>query len=279
MVTLTVRYVFFVPLFPITYPLVRLWDLVQPVSARMENGRTSGRDLEHVEQQEAQEGPSEPWYAPLILVQVVAGLMTEVSSIFFAVSTGNIVSIVSTAFGLYCLSVSTLVAVLEGPISTPRPLRQEHTSSELGGGLEQEISNDSGAQVWTILPLAIETRKIITIVSLLILAIGLGGGLLSMPFLGFYFLETGEKHTGSILASVGCFLWGLLLLFLLFSRSIPDVESLRADLVFLEIAAFLLGTAIVIEISGAFEAFWLWTTGGFLLYLSVGCIYHDVRNG
>lgn len=53
-------------------------------------------------------------YLTIILVQMVAGGMTEASSIFVAVMGGGTVSIVSAWFGLYSLVMTTMLAVYRG---------------------------------------------------------------------------------------------------------------------------------------------------------------------
>lgn len=53
-------------------------------------------------------------YLTIILVQLIAGGLTEASSIFFAVMGGGTVSIVSAWFGLYSLVMTTMLAVYRG---------------------------------------------------------------------------------------------------------------------------------------------------------------------
>lgn len=53
-------------------------------------------------------------YVAIIFVQLIAGALTEISSIFFALMGGGTVSIVSAWFGLYSLIMSTILAVYRG---------------------------------------------------------------------------------------------------------------------------------------------------------------------
>lgn len=195
---------FFVPLYPITYPIVRLWGSIKPKPAIKTQHGPRG-DLEEsgpIEAKDiaAKEGP-EPWYGPLVLVQVVAGLMAEISSIFFAVSTGNVLSIASATFGLYCLSVSTLVAILEGPKSTPKSLPQK-PNPESVQDLREELCSDR----------CMDVLEVVGVVLLCILAVVCGFGLASLPFVGVYIVEEGNPDTGRILIFVGCGVFGLVTL-------------------------------------------------------------------
>lgn len=183
--TLVVRYAFFVPLLPVTYPLMKLWGKLKPKDARATNG-------------------PESWFAPVMFVQVVAGLMTEVASIYFAVSTGNGLSIASAVFGLYCLTVSTLVAILEGPYS-----RAQEQSSRQGGSSPQgspESRQELGL-TWCChfspSEKVSEAGKIVWTGLLLVLVTCFLGGVLCLPFVGVYLLETGDQLVGRILVSVG----------------------------------------------------------------------------
>eukprot|EP00903_Cladosiphon_okamuranus_P013216 g12327.t1 len=73
-VTLVVRSSFFLPLCVVTYPFVCC-------------GKFSRNPAD------------DPWYGPLIMVQVIAGLMTEVSSIYFAISETDTLSIDANSDG------------------------------------------------------------------------------------------------------------------------------------------------------------------------------------
>ncbi|CAN0025942.1 unnamed protein product [Ectocarpus fasciculatus] len=61
-----------------------------------------------------QANPQFNGYLTIILVQMVAGGMTEASSIFVAVMGGGTVSIISAWFGLYSLVMTTMLAVYRG---------------------------------------------------------------------------------------------------------------------------------------------------------------------
>ncbi len=53
-------------------------------------------------------------YLTIVVVQLVAGMLTEIASIFFAIMGGETVSIVSAWFGLYSLIMSTILAWYRG---------------------------------------------------------------------------------------------------------------------------------------------------------------------
>ena len=181
-VTLVVRYTFFVPLLPVTYPLMKLWGKLKPNDAR------------------ATSGP-ESWFAPVMLVQVVAGLMTEVASIYFAVSTGNALSIASAVFGLYCLTVSTLVAILEGPYS--RAQEQTSPQGESSPESRQELGLSCCCPFSPSKKVAEAIKNVGGGLLLALLGICIVGGVLSLPFVGVYILETGDRLVGRALVSVG----------------------------------------------------------------------------
>ncbi|CAM9535682.1 unnamed protein product [Ectocarpus sp. 12 AP-2014] len=62
----------------------------------------------------SQVNPQFKGYLTIILVQLIAGGLTEASSIFFAVMGGGTVSIVSAWFGMYSLVMTTMLAVYRG---------------------------------------------------------------------------------------------------------------------------------------------------------------------
>lgn len=201
---LAARYVFFVPLFPVAFPLVKLWGLVS------RHGDDDGR----------------LWYAVLIFVQVVGGLMTEVSSIYFAVSTNNALSILSALFGMYSLIVSTLILRLKGP----KTLDEEETFAQRSQKLAANVRHE------------------ILKYGLIGVAVVVGLGVLTVPFLGVYFIQScdnneqpfddvciGSVGEGKVLAAVGFVVLSFLWLFLLVSayngvgtRVVKSIEPGRA---------------------------------------------------
>lgn len=259
-VILAVRYMFFAPLYPITYPIVRLWGSIKPKPViKVQHG--PGGDLEESRQVEAKdiaakEGP-EPWYGPLVFVQVVAGLMTEVSSIFFAVSTGNILSIASATFGLYCLSVSTLVAILEGPKSTPKSLPQK-PNPESVQDLRDELCSDR----------CMDVLEGVGITILCIFTIVCGLGLASLPFVGVYVVETGNPDTGRILIFVGLGVFG-------FATACFCLKDITSALYFVFFAAgmSLVGVGIVYAVTAGFTPYVIALfIGGGLVLLIEACL-------
>ncbi|CAM9158025.1 unnamed protein product [Ectocarpus sp. 13 AM-2016] len=183
-VALAARFVF-VTLFPVAYPLVKLWTWVSG------NNDDAGR----------------PWYSVLILLQVVGGLMTEVSSIYFAVSTKNGLSVASALFGMYSLVVSTLISRLKGP--------KNADEEESFAQRSQKLAATSGQQIMKYGPVGF--------------AVVVGLGFLIMPFLGVYLILECKgsnmyhpqfddcedtSQDGEILASIG---FVVLALFWLFS--------------------------------------------------------------
>lgn len=221
-VTMATHCTFYVPLAGVTYPLVLCGKL------RNSDGYA--------------------WYAPLILVQVVAGLMTEVSSIFFAISTRDTLSIVSAAFGLFCLVVSTLHVFLKGPKGATAeelslPQRREEIVPAFGTGFRA-----AGSTLGDFLGIVV---------------IGISFGLLSLPFMGVYFLETGEHDTGLIITIVGFVFFGLVLLCTcLVGYGDDDSEGAAVLIVFL-VAFVLLGLGIVFALTAGF-------TAGVISLLSIG---------
>lgn len=159
--TLVVRYAFFVPLLPVTYPLMKLWGKLKPNDAR------------------ATSGP-ESLFAPVMFVQAVAGVMTEVASIYFAVSTGNDLSIASAVFGLYCLTVSTLVAILEGPYS--RAQEQTSPQEESSPESRQELGLSCCCHFSPSKKVVEAVKNVGGGLLLVLLGICIVGGVFSLPF-------------------------------------------------------------------------------------------------
>lgn len=60
------------------------------------------------------ENPLFDMYLTIVFVQLVAGTLTEIGSIFFAIMGGETISIVSAWFGLYSLIMSTILAWYRG---------------------------------------------------------------------------------------------------------------------------------------------------------------------
>ena len=235
-VTLVVHYAFFGPLFAVTYPLVCC-------------GKISRNPADH------------PWYGPLIMVQVVGGLMTEVSSIYFAISNTDTLSIISASFGLYYLVVSTIHAFLKGPKGATEELSFPQRRDNLAAASGTEI-REAGSAIGNMV--------------LFILIIGFGAGFFVMPFLGVYFLETGEQKNGRILTAVGFALFGAVVLCtcLVFANADDDDDDSGglAKFIMCMVAILLIGLGTVYAITAGFTtlAISLLASGGGII-CCVGC--------
>lgn len=186
--------------------------------------------------------------------------MTEVSSIYFAISTRDTLSIISASFGLYYLVISTMHAFLKGPKGTTEELSFPQRRDELAAASGTEF-REAGSAIGNVL--------------LLILVIGFGAGFIALPFFGVYFLETGEQKLGRILTSVGFTLFGLVVLCacLVANADDDDVDENAAGIFLLFMVAILLiGLGVVYAITAGFTPLTisLLAVGG-VLVLCAGC--------
>lgn len=144
-------------------------------------------------QQEAEDASfAELWYAPLMFVQIGGGIMTEVASIFFAISTREIVSILSAAFGLYYLTVSILVSVLKGPKNAAEGETFKERRHELAAGMDSRLNQGCG-KCFRYFRIRLAVVCCICVVP--------------VPFYGVYLIQTGDGDDGRIFAWVGFILF------------------------------------------------------------------------
>lgn len=174
------------PLFAISYPFMKLWSMIKPKdSVGVGTGPFRG-------QQHAQDAsPAELWYAPLMFVQFSGGIMTEVASMYFAISTTQIASIVSAAFGLYQLAISILATVLKGSKKSTREGETfEERRSELAAGVDSLFEQGRGT-CWRFLLVFLAGVCCVCVTP--------------VPFYGVYLIVSGEGDTeeGAIFAGVG----------------------------------------------------------------------------
>lgn len=182
-------YYAFMPLFAITLPFVKLWGVVKP-----KDGVRADTLPKRFHDEAVSTNHAGLWYGPLMFVRISGGIMTEVASIFLAVSTREIVSIVSAGFGLYYLTVSILVTVMKGP----RRAKEGHTfkrrRQELAASLDVRFHEGCGT-CW--------------LCFLVFLAVACCVCVVPVPFYGFYLMQTGDKDNGEIYAWVGFVLFGI----------------------------------------------------------------------
>lgn len=180
-------YFSFMPLFAITYPFMKLWSKIKPSDGvRVEHGPKRS-------QEQAEDASfAELWYAPLMFVQIGGGIMTEVASIFLAISTREIISIVSAAFGLYYLTVSILVSVLKGPKSATEGETFKERRHELAAGMDSRLHRGCGKCFGYF-------RILLAVVCCICV--------MPVPFYGVYLIQTGDKDDGQIFSIVGFILF------------------------------------------------------------------------
>eukprot|EP00752_Nemacystus_decipiens_P008432 g7536.t1 len=180
-------YCSFMPLFAITYPFMKLWGMVKPRdSVRVEHAPKRG-------QHEAVDTSAAGlWYGPLMFVQIGAGIMTEVASIFIAISTKEIISIVSAAFGLYYLTVSFLVSVLKGPKGNNKGETFKQRRQELAADVDSGLHRGCG-NCWS------SFRVLLAIVCCVCVT--------PVGFYGVYLIKTGDGEDGRIFCWVGFILF------------------------------------------------------------------------
>lgn len=166
---------------------MKLWSMVKPKgNVRVEN-----------EPKRFQDGSGEVnkddfWYGPLMFVQIGGGIMTEVASIFLAISTRELLSIVSAAFGLYYLTVSILVSVLKGPKGgAAKGESFKRRRQELAARVDARLHGGCGScgTCWR------SFRILLTVVCCVCVV--------PVPFYGVYLLQTGDGDNGQIFCWVG----------------------------------------------------------------------------
>lgn len=162
-------------------------------------------------------------YYHIVVIQTVGGVLTIVSSIFFAVMTRDLSAIVSAVLGVYALVVGTLVATLNGPQDGvfPPPSGVVDDPDKRRAPGDPYLSCDTLRRVIDYVPAKSGALAVYWI------------GATVMTICGLWNLVGGSKDsTGVTLTVVGFVLLGIVGIVVL-SRGLPEIEDGLAAAMFL----------------------------------------------
>lgn len=130
-------------------------------------------------------------YYKIIAIQATAGAVTGLSSVFFAIVSGETLAVVSAVFAMYSLLISTLVAIQRGKKAAKEDGQEPELADNIAG------FNCTGSATRNIHVYFIRPAYFI--------------GFPVTAFFGLYYLDTGKSVLGKILTAVGFTIWAFLL--------------------------------------------------------------------